>query len=593
MTPTLDLRAGMWIPWVRVSDIKQEVERQYGLIEAIKTQNNLHDRVLPTVELRHVSGRWVMADEDVKRVLEDLKNPKILGVILSDQDRLFRMGRFGSIGILDHFVDYEKLILTPEGLIDLDSDSGFMSAAMKGVVSGIDWRKIRRLCNEGKEVKRKQGIHPNGAHTIALGVLVEKVRNASNRVVSCTWSYDPEYGERMRMAYQYLLNDPAMSYSEILRRVGGYTHPGGLIKSLGNPIWKGFQRYPNKATGPEYPPDPKQKPLQPYTWRGRLIVPDPTKKVKMKRKQLPRKDGGLLERIDALADNPVVSEENWDRVQKTIERRKLRRRRIRRKNKSGESDFLFMGDDVSGIPKCKRCGRAIYGKRGSHGHGGDVYVCNFWSDKKTKSCGLSRNKRVAFDEAVRSMLTGRQLIEEVVRAVVAQAETSKSLQSPEPRGNEKEKWEIEQRQARYFDQYRKKKITLDEFNTHLSEIEAALRILDAAPVPAPAPTIYDAERLVVALAGAFHNLRRYDIKKQRKVVWAVIREILIDGHTISGVTLHAGFLRDCAMVIPEQNTKERGTLLTRPQSTLRSDKQRDCDLIVNFNKPIEIARYVQ
>src|SRR5215470_8667212 len=178
MTPTLalDLRAGLWIVWVRVSDQKQEVERQHAATRTIIERWNLQDRIYKTIELKHVSGRWVMVDPEAQRVIEeDLNKPEILGIIIDDQDRLFRMDRFGSMGILDHFKEHGKLILTPDGVLDLRTDSGFMSAAMKGVISAIDWRKIRRLCNNGKEEKRKQKIHPNGEHTIARGVLCEKI----------------------------------------------------------------------------------------------------------------------------------------------------------------------------------------------------------------------------------------------------------------------------------------------------------------------------------------------------------------------------------------------------------------------------------
>ena len=127
---------------LRVSTDQQDLMRQKTDVERIRLTHGL--TIERQIELEDVSGRTVLENREVQRLLGDLKRADIAGVAISSLDRLFRPDRFADFAILDFFRDSGKLIFSAkEGVLDPGSDMGFLMSLMSGAVAGQEWRTLR------------------------------------------------------------------------------------------------------------------------------------------------------------------------------------------------------------------------------------------------------------------------------------------------------------------------------------------------------------------------------------------------------------------------------------------------------------------
>ena len=152
-----------------------------------------------------LSGRKVLSNRDIQRVLADLKDSSIDGISISALDRLFRMERFSDYSILDNFKDTGKKIWSSkEGALDLQSDAGLIISLMSGAQGALEWRELRRRTTQGKEVLRMAGGSPNGSKVLPRGVAAVPVKDHKRRTIGATWSYTEPVVSQMKLAYDLL-----------------------------------------------------------------------------------------------------------------------------------------------------------------------------------------------------------------------------------------------------------------------------------------------------------------------------------------------------------------------------------------------------
>jgi DNA invertase Pin-like site-specific DNA recombinase len=255
---------------LRVSTDQQDVERQRLDVAATARAHNLE--ITRTLELPDLSGTKMLTNTEVRQVLADLSRPDIDGVCVSAIDRLIRPGELGDLAIFDAFQRAKKKIWTPAQEIDINTNTGFLTSGIMGVIAGFERQMILARTSAGREICRQKGGNPCGSVVIPRGVSYSK---------SAGWAYTPE-ADFVRQAYALLFE--RRSWHDIAERIGGSFTYNGIRMSLMNPIWKGIRRY---TEGREEPLELKliDPPLiSPQRWEAaqRIILEKRTRWAKTK-----------------------------------------------------------------------------------------------------------------------------------------------------------------------------------------------------------------------------------------------------------------------------------------------------------------------
>jgi site-specific DNA recombinase len=257
---------------LRVSTDQQDVERQRRDVAAAAHIHNLE--IVRAVELQDVSGTKVLTNADVRKVLTDLARPDIAGVVISAVDRLIRPGRLGDLQIFDAFQRTKKVIFTPGQIIDINTQAGFLTSGIMGVIAGLERQMILARTSAGKEISRQRGGNPSGSVVLPRGVGYSK---------STGWTYTEPDSSRIRQAYDLLFE--RRSWHDIAQRIGGGFTYNGVKTSLKNPIWMGVRRY---TIGRETPLELRvidQPLISPERWQAaqEIILEKRTRWTKTKR----------------------------------------------------------------------------------------------------------------------------------------------------------------------------------------------------------------------------------------------------------------------------------------------------------------------
>jgi hypothetical protein len=134
--------------------------------------------------------------------------------------------------IFDAFQRTKKVIFTPGQIIDINTNTGFLTSGIMGVIAGFERQMILARTSAGKEISRQRGGNPNGSTVLPRGVSYSKTSG---------WSYTEPDCSRVRQAYDLLFE--RRSWKDIAARIGGGFTYNGVYTSLKNPIWMGIRRY--------------------------------------------------------------------------------------------------------------------------------------------------------------------------------------------------------------------------------------------------------------------------------------------------------------------------------------------------------------
>jgi site-specific DNA recombinase len=474
---------------LRVSTDHQEMDRQQTDLERVKRAHGLD--LIRTIPLKDVSGRTVLDNIEVQRMLADLKRPDITGVAVSALDRLFRPERFGDFAILDFFRESGKLIFSAkEGVLDPATDAGFVMSMMSGVQAGVEWRTLKSRTMAGKEERRKRGEHPHGLHTLPRGLTFERTRNADGKVIRSRWAYTEPDSSRIRTAFDLLIQGE--SYRSIAAKIGGGWSGRSLYRTMSNPCWMGKRVYPADAH--------REEPIE-----------------------------------VSMNIEPLISPARWQAAQKVI---RERHSSWTKTNLQGREP-RFLG---TGLLFCE-CGRKYYTDHDTRRFQHDTYFCS--SALRTGvRCGSHALRRELVDKAIREGLVSYLLDPTFLKMVLGNRK-----REPKPdtaQQTERELAKLATKRKRTHELYTEGFIEKAEFVERVNAIERAKAELETR-LPAPEAAFPTAKELCTGFVRTLGTFEKEPFETQRGILRRVIRSIPVTATgTIEEFTVSGAFLTEFA-----------------------------------------------
>jgi DNA invertase Pin-like site-specific DNA recombinase len=462
----------------RVSTDKQETDRQDADLE--RNRHTFGLTAVRTVPLS-VSGRKVRKNQEIKRILADLKRPDIAGVSVSALDRLFRLDRYEDFGILDDFRDTGKLIFSAkEGLLDPASDAGFIMSLMSGAQAGLEWRELRRRTTQGKELLRTRGGNPNGPGVLPRGVSCEPIKDRRGRTIGGKWFYTEPDVSRVRQAYDLLFE--RRSWPDIAERIGGGFTDTGVKSSLKNPLWKGIRRY---TEGRDEPLDVK------------------------------------------VIDEPLISPERWAAAQAIILEKRTRWSKTRR-----PPHILLSG----GLLRCA-CGKPCYVRTTNRA----FYYCSTGFPGRGPKCRARSIQQQAADQEVTEYVSTRLVDTAYLRSILAAFKSAAPTRDRDREKLARQREKLEAERQRLLRMTLKGACSEEDFARESKRLEAEMRDLDRL-APAPLPAALDPAKLVVRLTRTFARFGKQPFAERRDLLRSTIREFILEDGAITAFTLNGGFV---------------------------------------------------
>ncbi len=339
---------------IRVSTLGQASEDRAGIprqrecIERVVKDKQL--RLVEMIELIDVSGTNTLNAPEIQRMILQIRNHEVDGVVMSDLDRLFRPEKMMDFSILAAFEETGAMIYSDTGNYDFSSDEGRFIGILKGAFGGHELRQIKRRMSGGRERKRRAGKLAGSKILLPTGV-------------SYDWKEESFfYSERINEvveAFRIVDEEGITNYAAIARRTGLKART--LYYLLRNPLLNGWRVIDQKRGDERYRAAP-----------GHFGD----------RKKVARDEDDVI-RIRVI-DPPAVTDERWQRVQRRLKDASTRWRRERAT--AGTTINLGVG-----VSRCDHCGGRLYassGKRRDRVSTG-YYYCSknyYLNQQKGASC---------------------------------------------------------------------------------------------------------------------------------------------------------------------------------------------------------------
>jgi DNA invertase Pin-like site-specific DNA recombinase len=468
---------------IRVSTDLQDTARQKTDLQKLEKRYGIH--IIRTLELVGVSGTTMLTNQQTRQLLREVTQPGLHGLACSAVDRIVRPKKGRDFGILDDLQDAKKHLWTiRDGHMDLGTHEGWQRAMAAALRAGSELEEIIRRVRDGKAQKKAEGRNVNGSAVLPDGLKFDKRQG---------WSYDPVELAKITQAYQLLFED-RYRLSEIERLVGW---PRRRCRTLANPTWRGVRAYPATAD------------------QDAFEVPLPLE--------------------------PVVTEEQWNRAQALLAKRRTWSRET--------SDQRHLG---GGLLFCQ-CGRRLYSRcdprRGQH----DTYFCSSkWP--KGPGCGAAHIRRVTVDAAivriVGEYLTAPKFLAAVFRRV------KETPQRDTRAEREKELAKMAARRKKWIEQYDEDRINKQEFEHKMDAVTKAVRQIEAAMPAAPSPVL-DQRAVIAGLVRTLARFNTWPFQEQRATLKRAVRSFQVVDDAITEFTLSGAFLGELAHTNPAQRLRSQ------------------------------------
>lgn len=380
------------IEFLRVSTEEQGADDRAGLPrqkEANATTIKKHGlSIVRTITVTDVSGTSVMHAPEIQELLGLIRSDEIKGIVIADLDRLMRLDDFRDLALFQHIRETDTLIFLPDQVIDLNTQSGFLLGGVQAIISGNELTQIKKRMLAAKEIKRRQGEHPNNLKSLPMGV--------SYDYLGRRYFYTDEV-QKVQLLFKYFAQDGIINYRELERQTG--IHHRTIFNLLRNEIYIGNRLYTEKR-GPE-------KAVKPNGRQG-------------DRKKVKRSPDEVI-RVTVI-EKPAVDEDLFWRAQEIITAKNRSFHSIR--SKPGQR-FLYSGFLVCGV-----CGEKIYSTSGGCNHQKDYYYCrskNYrWSkiraDRKCPSHYLSKAEvETTVTSFISEQLTSMDYLKRIVQLSLSAA----------------------------------------------------------------------------------------------------------------------------------------------------------------------------
>ncbi len=344
---------------VRLSTEEQYGDGRVGILrqkeENKRTVDKHHLTIDHSIELIDVSGTSVMKTPEIKNLVKLMGEGRIQGVVISDVDRLLRLDDFRDLSLLQEFIDHNVLIYLPDNVIDLNTQSGFLFGGIQSIISGNELTQIKKRMLNAKEIKRKQGGHPNSDLSLPMGVGYNRKKES--------YYYNKD-SLIVKEIFNLFYNKSIHNYRE-LERITGVKHRT-IYNLLQNKLFIGVREYRYKRSN--------VKNIREDGRQG-------------DRKKILRSEDEVISNI--VINEPLIDQSVFQSVQIII---KNRREKYHIKRKNGNEKFLY-----SSFLRCGYCGSKIYSATGSGSHR-DYYACSL--KKSVSECASYYLRRELFDNTI-------------------------------------------------------------------------------------------------------------------------------------------------------------------------------------------------
>jgi DNA invertase Pin-like site-specific DNA recombinase len=463
--------------------------------------------IADTIEMVDISGTSVLYAPEMQRLLAMIADASIHGVVAKEFSRLVRPESWEDGVILQRFVETSTLLYLPEGPIDLATRQGRILATLQGLMAGLEGSMIRERMMAGKEAMRKSGRWAAGNNCLPFGVGYDRAAH--------TFFYKPEAQQVREVFRQFLSGN--QNYDNLSALLG--MTRGTAKNVLKNPIYAGFLVFDEKRD------------LSPSAKR---VGPDGRRRDRRKIKRTAEEI--IRERV---IDQPLISQSDFDRVQRLIQQKRDRNLRMRQKI----GHFVY-----NGFLWCSKCGERLHTFRNQFNR--FYYVC---SNKKRKNDAgemlcpysgyMSRDKfEPMLDELFGEQLTNRGFLRKLYEYQIAQAESRNSRSEIVRLRQNIER--LEGKSRRINELFIDGEMNREERNIRLSQLERELRqgresLAACAPMP-----IVDAATLAQVFA-PFMEWPYLSRDEKRRILSALAPEIKAADYQIEGMSI--GLLGDSNM----------------------------------------------
>lgn len=228
------------IEFIRVSTLEQADDDREGLprqknanSRTIKI-NNLN--VIKSIELVDVSGASVDQTPEFHELMQLVKDGTAKGIVVSEWDRLLRMNNFIQLAFLDIFKKYNIKVYTSTRVIDLNEDGSDFLTVFESIFAGKERTRIKKRIHDSKELKRKNGEHPNNHKSLPLGVSYSKERR---------YEYNDD-SYKIKLLFELFVFERIHNYQELGQKTD--IHPGNIKNLLMNKTYIGIREYTEKRS---------------------------------------------------------------------------------------------------------------------------------------------------------------------------------------------------------------------------------------------------------------------------------------------------------------------------------------------------------
>ena len=434
------------IEFLRVSTEEQGAEDRAGLPRqkvANATTIKKHGlSITRTITITDVSGTSVMQTPEVQELLGLIRSDEIKGIVIADLDRLMRIDDLRDFALLQHIRETNTLIFLPDQVIDLNTQSGLLLGSFQAIISGNELTQIKKRMLDAKEIKRRQGEHPNNLKSLPMGVRYDYLDRR--------YFYTDEV-RIVQLLFKYFVQDGIINYRELERRTG--IHHRTIFNLLRNELYIGFRLYTEKR-GPE-----------------KAVKPDGRQGDRKKVKRSPDE----VIRVSVI-EKPAVDEELFWRAQEIIRAKNRSFHSIR--SKPGQR-FLYSGFLVCGV-----CGEKIYSTSGGCNHQKDYYYCrskNYrWSKiRAEKKCPSHYLSKAEVESTVTSFISERLTNKDYLKRMMHLTLSSEGWKDARPEIDQLSKLihNTEAKQSRLLDLYVDKAIPKDTLDKKAHDLNKELAVL--------------------------------------------------------------------------------------------------------------------
>jgi site-specific DNA recombinase len=499
------------IEFLRVSTSEQGQDDRAGIPRQMQvnamTAKKFHLTIIKTVRMVDVSGTSVLQTPEVKELLQLIKSPDVSGIIVADWDRLIRLDNFRDFALLENLKETHTKIYLPDQEIDLNTQAGFLSGGIHSIISGNELTQIKKRMIQAKEVKRRNGEHPNNLLSLPMGV--------SYRYEAREYFYTDEI-QKVKELFNLFVNEGVQGYGELEKLTG--IRRRTIANLLRNELFIGYRAYIQKRS------------------TEKRIRPDGRQADRKKVKRPPEE----VIRVRVI-EKAAIDEQVFYQVREILTKKN---NEYHKKRSDPGQRFLY-----SGFLRCGVCGNIMYTTSGGRKRNKDYYYCRtknyqFLRKNGRHVCQSRYLPRQEAEDTVTSFVMERLTDSTYLKQFIHAALTKDGIQELQSLAGElrKERKEIRAKRSRILDLYGEGlfgKPELDEkvseLNSELSDVERRLAKIEE---KRRVRTQFITDQSILSIVTTMAEFPFWQAAQKRAFLGSQIPEFSLTKDGITGFTLN-------------------------------------------------------